>query len=515
MKDPVKFHAPAPFQHGRGRDHPAQDVVEQGLHRRRQRGALRGDAAATRRSPSLTAAMCEGNKLQKIRDDVPRPVLRRRASARATPSPSPPAWPRPAPGRSSTSTARSSSGRTTRSSRRSRSRTCRSSSRLDRAGLVGADGPTHHGTYDLAYMRVFPNMVVMAPGDEKDVAPMLDFALGHDVAGRRSATPGPASRRSTARSSRSSWARPRSSSGRPTACSWPAARSSAPASAPPSGSASEHGLRVGVVNARFVKPLDRATVLKAIEECGFVLTVEEGCLMGGFGSAVLEAANDAGLCHGPRPPPRPARPLRPPRRARRAARRGRPRRRRHRPRRPRAGPGRRPALARADPEPTPTTAAAMAPRTEPASAVRRPRADRPGRSSRRCQTAPFRVSMEQARSLVPRTVTRLRAATRWSRPPSRPARATASAAADASWATARRTRSTPRPSGWPRPWPARRASCWRASTSRPIPTCRSCRPTSPWCSAATAPCCTPPGGWGTTRPPCWGSTSAGSASSPT
>jgi len=50
-----------------------------------------------------------------------------------------------------------------------------------------------------------------------------------------------------------------------------------------------------VVNARFIKPLDQLTVCKAIEECGFVLTVEEGALMGGFGSAVLEAANDAGL----------------------------------------------------------------------------------------------------------------------------------------------------------------------------------------------------------------------------
>ncbi|MDB5348971.1 MAG: 1-deoxy-D-xylulose-5-phosphate synthase, partial [Planctomycetota bacterium] len=50
---------------------------------------------------------------------------------------------------------------------------------IDRAGLVGADGPTHHGTYDIAYMRIFPNMVVMAPGDEKDIAPMLEFALGH------------------------------------------------------------------------------------------------------------------------------------------------------------------------------------------------------------------------------------------------------------------------------------------------------------------------------------------------
>ena len=67
----------------------------------------------------------------------------------------------------------------------------------------------------------------------------------------------------------------------------PAGRRAAPAS--------EHGLRVGVINARFIKPLDRATICKAIEECRFVLTVEEGCLMGGFGSAVLEAANDAGL----------------------------------------------------------------------------------------------------------------------------------------------------------------------------------------------------------------------------
>ena len=54
-------------------------------------------------------------------------------------------------------------------------------------------------------------------------------------------------------------------------------------------------MRVGVVNVRFVKPLDSHTICKAIEECGFVLTIEEASLMGGFGSAVLEAANDAGL----------------------------------------------------------------------------------------------------------------------------------------------------------------------------------------------------------------------------
>ena len=57
----------------------------------------------------------------------------------------------------------------------------------------------------------------------------------------------------------------------------------------------EYGMRVGVINARFVKPLDRQTICKAIEECGFVLTIEEASLMGGFGSAVLELANDTGL----------------------------------------------------------------------------------------------------------------------------------------------------------------------------------------------------------------------------
>ena len=55
---------------------------------------------------------------------------------------------------------------------------------LDRAGLVGADGPTHHGAYDLTYLRVFPNMVVMAPGDEKDIDPMFAFALQHTLRSR-------------------------------------------------------------------------------------------------------------------------------------------------------------------------------------------------------------------------------------------------------------------------------------------------------------------------------------------
>jgi 1-deoxy-D-xylulose-5-phosphate synthase len=57
----------------------------------------------------------------------------------------------------------------------------------------------------------------------------------------------------------------------------------------------DEGLDVGVINARFIKPLDTETILKAVESSPFVLTVEEGQLMTGFGSAVLEAANNVGL----------------------------------------------------------------------------------------------------------------------------------------------------------------------------------------------------------------------------
>ena len=51
---------------------------------------------------------------------------------------------------------------------------------LDRAGVVGPDGPTHHGVFDMAYMRPLPNLVIMAPGDELDLGGMLDFALAHE-----------------------------------------------------------------------------------------------------------------------------------------------------------------------------------------------------------------------------------------------------------------------------------------------------------------------------------------------
>ncbi|HQU44067.1 MAG TPA: 1-deoxy-D-xylulose-5-phosphate synthase [Pirellulales bacterium] len=164
---------------------------------------------------------------------------------------------------------------------------------LDRAGLTGPDGPTHHGAFDIAYMRVFPNMVVMSPGDEYDLPPMLDFALSHDspVAVRYP------------KAAAEKLDRPLApiELGRAEVIEWGhdgmfiAFGAQMGACVKAAEILCGEGLDVGVVNARFAKPLDTETLFRAIESCSFVITVEEGCLMGGFGSAVVEAAADAGM----------------------------------------------------------------------------------------------------------------------------------------------------------------------------------------------------------------------------
>ena len=163
---------------------------------------------------------------------------------------------------------------------------------LDRAGLVGADGPTHHGVFDLGYMRLFPNMVVMAPGDQTDAEAMLDFALTHDS---------PTSiRYPKATAETIPGKRPPIELGRAEVMDWGhdgmliACGTLVNECIKAAATLREEGLDVGVINARFVKPLDTETILRALSTSSFVVTVEEGALMTGFGSAVLEAANDAG-----------------------------------------------------------------------------------------------------------------------------------------------------------------------------------------------------------------------------
>jgi 1-deoxy-D-xylulose-5-phosphate synthase len=166
---------------------------------------------------------------------------------------------------------------------------------LDRAGLAGPDGPTHHGCFDVPYLRLFPNMTCMAPGDELDVEPMLRFALQHD---------GPTTIRypkaNLERVQRETRPAP-IEHGKAEVIEWGedgcflVFGALVPLCLEAARALRDEGLNIGVINARFVKPLDRDTIFKAIETLPLVVTVEEGTLEGGFGSAVLEAANAAGL----------------------------------------------------------------------------------------------------------------------------------------------------------------------------------------------------------------------------
>ncbi len=292
VKDPVKFHAPAPFQ-------PAADgIVPLKTSSSRTYTDAVSDTlfAACQRDSKvavITAAMCEGNKLQRIRETFPDQffdvgICESHAVAFAAGMAR--AGARPVVDIYSTFLQRSYDQIFQEVALQNLPVVfC-----LDRAGLVGADGPTHHGSYDLAYLRVFPNMVVMAPGDAQDIGPMFDFALTHDapVALRypranldiieRDVQPVELGQAEILE-----W----ETDGVLLACGTMVGTCLRVAER----LRQIYSLRVGVINARFIKPLDRDTIAKALEECGFVLTVEEGCLMGGFGSAVLEAASDAGL----------------------------------------------------------------------------------------------------------------------------------------------------------------------------------------------------------------------------
>jgi 1-deoxy-D-xylulose-5-phosphate synthase len=164
---------------------------------------------------------------------------------------------------------------------------------LDRSGLTGPDGPTHHGVFDIGYLRLFPNFVVMAPGDELDVASMLQFALGHN---------GPVSLRyPKANLEKVERSCAPVEMGQAEIIEWGpdgvlvAFGSLLPTCVKAAEKLRQENIELGVINARFAKPIDRPTLLRAVEQLPLVVTVEEGTLLGGFGSALLEAANEAGL----------------------------------------------------------------------------------------------------------------------------------------------------------------------------------------------------------------------------
>ncbi|MEP6516689.1 1-deoxy-D-xylulose-5-phosphate synthase [Microcoleus vaginatus] len=165
---------------------------------------------------------------------------------------------------------------------------------LDRAGIVGADGPTHQGMYDIAFLRCLPNMVVMAPKDEAELQRMVVTGINH--------TSGPITMRYPRGNG---YGVPLMEEG------WeelPIGKAEILRNGddllilgygsmvyPAMQTAqilSEHGIEATVINARFVKPLDTELILPLAQRIGKVVTMEEGCLMGGFGSAVAESLLD-------------------------------------------------------------------------------------------------------------------------------------------------------------------------------------------------------------------------------
>ena len=166
---------------------------------------------------------------------------------------------------------------------------------LDRGGVVGEDGETHQGLFDLSYLRHLPNLVLAAPKDEDELRHLLYTAVEH---------PGPMAVRY-----------PR---GRGVGVAFSSTLKKIPigraevlregedllilalgASVYPALEAAwtlaEQGFAAAVVNARFVKPLDEDLILTLAAKCGRILTVEENVLQGGFGSAVVELISDRGL----------------------------------------------------------------------------------------------------------------------------------------------------------------------------------------------------------------------------
>ena len=164
----------------------------------------------------------------------------------------------------------------------------------DRAGIVGEDGKTHHGAYDISYLRCLPNAVVAAPMDENDLQHLIYTAYKH---------PGPFAIR-IARGT---------ATGTPldeNLKELPLGRGSvvregsdvvifglgktATAALDAADQLAEYGVACGVVNPIFVKPLDVSLLLDAARSARRIVTVEENVLAGGFGSAVLEALAEAG-----------------------------------------------------------------------------------------------------------------------------------------------------------------------------------------------------------------------------
>ena len=168
---------------------------------------------------------------------------------------------------------------------------------VDRAGVVGEDGPTHHGVFDLSYLRHVPNLVVMSPKDEGELSRMLNSAIGYNLpvairyprgAGLgvevgADVTPIELGKAEVLSD--------------PDDAKWAifAIGNMVQTARDAAQKLSENGIATAVINARFAKPMDRDCVLDQARRGRSILTIEDNVLAGGFGGGVLELLNSAGF----------------------------------------------------------------------------------------------------------------------------------------------------------------------------------------------------------------------------
>jgi len=167
---------------------------------------------------------------------------------------------------------------------------------LDRAGFVGADGPTHHGLYDLTYLRMIPNMTIMVPRDGEELRGMMELAYNNES--------GP----SAIRYPRGNTANPDENEcsqlefgkaqilrkGKDIALF--AIGLMVDIAEQTADLLEKNGYSVAVVNARFVKPLDEDVIVRLGREVQLLVSLEENTIHGGFGSGVLETLSVSGIC---------------------------------------------------------------------------------------------------------------------------------------------------------------------------------------------------------------------------
>jgi 1-deoxy-D-xylulose-5-phosphate synthase len=162
---------------------------------------------------------------------------------------------------------------------------------IDRAGIVGEDGPTHHGVFDISFLRHIPNLVFMAPKDGAELKQMLSFALkyngpsairyprGNVPAGLPS---GPEVTMGNAEVLKDGTDIALLAVG---SCVLPALKAA--------DKLEKDGIHAAVINARFIKPLDKELILSFASRIPKIVTIEENSLQGGFGSSVLECLSDS------------------------------------------------------------------------------------------------------------------------------------------------------------------------------------------------------------------------------